>query len=148
MESSASLINVLFGTRYGIYILNLCYSYNVFTFRDIIHANMPLTTENTFKGIPTFPNTVPTAPLLRISLAKLLAGDAEEQDRVWQACQDLGFFYLDMRTDNDAHDLGLLKGNAILDDADQLFKTGEGFFDLPVEEKQQYDFSERNSYFG
>ena len=109
---------------------------------------MPLITEDTFKGIPPFPNTVFTAPLLRVSLEKLLAGDAEEQDRVWQACQDLGFFYLDMRVSDDTHDSGLLNGNAILADADQLFKTGEGFFDLPVEEKKQYDFTERNSYFG
>ncbi|KAF2104102.1 Clavaminate synthase-like protein [Rhizodiscina lignyota] len=109
---------------------------------------MPLIIDEDFKGIPPFPNTVSTAPLLRISLAKLLSGDAEEQDRVWKACCGLGFFYLDMRMNEDISDAGLLDGNALLDDADQLFKTGEGFFELPLEEKRKYDFSSQNSYFG
>ena len=111
---------------------------------------MPHSTEDSgdFKGLLPFPNTVPTAPLLRISLAKLLSGDAAEQDRVWKACRDLGFFYLDMRTNEQIPDAGLLDGNAILDDADQLFQVGEGLFDLPLEEKQKFDHSKRNSYFG
>lgn len=37
------------------------------------------------------------APLLRISSYKLLIGEQAEIDRLWRACCDLGFFYLDLR---------------------------------------------------
>ncbi|KAL4947339.1 hypothetical protein BDW69DRAFT_178609 [Aspergillus filifer] len=36
----------------------------------------------------------------------------------------------------------------ILDDADDLFEIGAGLFELPLEEKQKYDFSSQKSYFG
>lgn len=50
-----------------------------------------------FDDIPPFPDDVPTAPLLRISLKKLLLGDQQEVDRLWEACCKLGFLYLDLR---------------------------------------------------
>ncbi|KAF2431544.1 Clavaminate synthase-like protein [Tothia fuscella] len=53
--------------------------------------------EEKFPGIPPFPDSVHTAPLLRISLYKLLLQDPTEQDQLWRACCDLGFFYLDLR---------------------------------------------------
>jgi hypothetical protein len=119
---------------------------------------------DTFADIPPFPNTVPTAPLLRISLAKLLRGDAEEEDQLWKACCDLGFFYLDLRTadsestgrNGNGRDFeagigtGRVKvdGEGLLADAERLFKVGEEFFELPVEEKREYDFAQKGSYFG
>jgi hypothetical protein len=118
--------------------------------------------ESTFPDIPPFPLTVPTAPLLRISLAKLLSGDAAEEEQLWKACCDLGFFYLDLRTvENDSPEQnghvngngvkGNVKevdGNSLLADAEKLFKVGEEFFELPVEEKARYDYAARGSYFG
>lgn len=92
----------------------------------------------TFRDGPPFPNDVPTAPLLRLSLAKLLARDADEVNRFVRACEDLGFFYLDLSG----------PGDSLLADADQLFGVGAELFDLPVEEKQKYDFMHLNSYFG
>lgn len=56
-----------------------------------------------FEGLPPFPTNVPVAPLLRISLRKLLIGDQDEVNRLWKACCELGFFYLDMR---DGQNLG------------------------------------------
>jgi hypothetical protein len=123
---------------------------------------------------PPFPNTVPTAPLLRISLSKLLAHDAEEEERFWSACCNLGFFYLDLTSPEangaatnghtNGHSNGAVNGTkngvkngddkravdgeGLLKDADALFKVAEEFFDLPVEEKVKYDFSEQRSYFG
>ncbi|KAF2114107.1 putative oxidoreductase [Lophiotrema nucula] len=92
----------------------------------------------------SFPPTVPTAPLLRVSLQKLLDRDPEELDRCWKACCELGFFYLDLQnTSSQAID-----GKALLQDADQLFEVMKGFFDLSVEEKTQYDFADKGSYFG
>lgn len=91
-----------------------------------------------YDNAPPFPDDVPTAPLLRLSLAKLIDRDAEEINRFVRACEDLGFFYLDLSG----------PGDSICADADQLFKVGAELFDLPVEEKKQYDFSARKSYFG
>ena len=93
-----------------------------------------------FTTSPPFPNDVPTAPLLRLSLLKLLKNDALESTRFFQACKDLGFFYLDLR--------GTLVGDSILNDADRLFDIGEQLFELDLEEKQKYDFSAQQSYYG
>ena len=100
----------------------------------------------TFKNIPSFPDDVPTAPLLRISLQKLLDSNSEELRRLWSACTELGFFYLDLR--NVKSDNGTLDGNAYVQEADRLFDVSEEFFSLPVDEKSKYDFKDQGSYFG
>ncbi|PSN59962.1 Clavaminate synthase-like protein [Corynespora cassiicola Philippines] len=105
----------------------------------------PSPSPDPFDGLPPFPDNVPTAPLVRISLEKLLHHDAEEEERCWQACCDLGFFYLDLRTSGPS--LGV-NGEQLLDEADQLFNVMKSFFDLPAAEKQQYDFTSKGSYFG
>jgi isopenicillin N synthase-like dioxygenase len=87
---------------------------------------------------PPFPDDVPTAPLLRLSLHKLLKRDDAEVERFNRACEDLGFFYLDLEGD----------GDSLLRDANQLFDVAEAFCDLPLEEKEEYDFSSKKSYFG
>lgn len=92
----------------------------------------------TFKDLPSFPTDVPTAPLLRLSLAKLLAKDPTEVERCVRACEDVGFFYLDLRG----------AGDDILRDADELFGVNAELFELPLEEKKKYDFMHKNSYFG
>jgi len=93
-----------------------------------------------FSDLPTFPDSVSTAPLVRISLDKLLQHDSAEEGRCWKACCDLGFFYLDLRQNDD--------GEALLDHADRLFEVMKGFFELPVEEKTCFDFADQGSYFG
>lgn len=93
-----------------------------------------------YPGLPPFPKDVPTAPLLRLSLKRLLAHDNEEINRLIDACEDIGFFYLDLQ------DAGF--SSSILDDADKLFNISKQFYDLPLEEKKKYDFSAQNSYFG
>ena len=90
--------------------------------------------------LPPFPNNVPTAPLIRISLQKLLSNDVGESERFFTACEELGFFYLDLQNTHE--------GTSILNDADALFDLGEQFFDLDLEEKRSYDFSGQNSYVG
>ncbi|KAL9622567.1 MAG: hypothetical protein Q9160_003064 [Pyrenula sp. 1 TL-2023] len=87
---------------------------------------------------PPFPDSVRTAPLLRLSLSKLQSRDRDETDRFLGACKELGFFYLD------------LKGSAddFLVDADALFAVGESLFSLELAEKQKYDLASEGSYFG
>lgn len=89
---------------------------------------------------PPFPDDVPTAPLLPISFQKLLNDDQGESRRFFEACKDLGFFYLDLR--------GTSRGQSIVEDADSLFNVGEQLLSLPLEEKKRYDFSGQKSYFG
>jgi len=91
-------------------------------------------------GLPPFPKAVPTLPLLQISLKKLLGHDYEEIKRLIDACEDNGFFYLDVQ-DAGSH-------SSILDDVDKLFTIGEEFFALSFEEKKKYDFSATTPYFG
>ena len=93
-----------------------------------------------FPDIPPFPASVPTAPLLRISLSKLQSNDAKESARFLQACKDLGFFYLDLR---DAPE-----GQVILGELDSLFDVGKRLFDLELAQKQKYDMSGQGSYYG
>ena len=50
-----------------------------------------------FQDLPPFPADVPTVPLLRISLRRLVNGEPAELDRLWKACCEIGFFYLDLR---------------------------------------------------
>ena len=92
------------------------------------------------KNLPPFPTTVPTAPLLQISLAKLLRHDEPEIQRCVRACEELGFFYLDLSSCD--------TGSSILQCADSLFGVGEELLTLPLEEKRRYDFSGEGSYFG
>lgn len=94
--------------------------------------------DTTASTTPPFPDDVPTAPLLRLSLHKLLKRDEAEVERFNRACEDLGFFYLDLEAD----------GDSLLRDANQLFNVAEALCDLPVKEKEKYDFSSQKSYFG
>jgi isopenicillin N synthase-like dioxygenase len=84
-----------------------------------------------FPDLPPFPNDIPTTPLLRLSLAKLLKHEEGEYQRFCTACEEIGFFYLDLRELED--------GQSILSDADQLFKLSEDLFALAIEEKKKYD---------
>ncbi|OQD81453.1 hypothetical protein PENANT_c027G06759 [Penicillium antarcticum] len=95
---------------------------------------------NNFPNIPPFPDDIATAPLLRLSLGKLIAGDPSEYANLFQASSDIGFFYLDL-SDSE-------QGSSLLGDADTLFKLGERLFELSLDEKKKYDFSRQNSYFG
>ena len=102
-----------------------------------------------FSDLPPFPDNVPTAPLLRISLKKLLDQDASEIDQVWKASRELGFYYLDLRDAiSTSASSPSINGPALLQDVNALFSLGEQLFALPVSEKQRYDFMDQGSYYG
>lgn len=98
------------------------------------------TSHNVGSRIPPFPDDIRTAPLLTISLAKLLASNKEEHGRLFAASRSLGFFYLDMRE--------CAEGKTLLSRADSIFSLMNEFFKLPMEEKRRYDLSKKRSYFG
>lgn len=93
-----------------------------------------------YPHLPPFPTDVQTAALLRISLKKLLENDPVERDRLYQACVEIGFFYLYLGDSDD--------GKTLLDKAETLFGIQKQFFDLSTEEKQKYDFSGIGSVLG
>jgi hypothetical protein len=99
--------------------------------------------------IPSFPDNVPTAPLLRISLSKLLARDEDEEQRLWRAACELGFFYLDLRKSSESNSVqGTVDGDAMLEEVEGLFDLGRGVLGLDEGEKKKFDYAATGSYFG
>lgn len=94
---------------------------------------------DSFQDIQPFPDDIATAPLLRISLPLLRNSPAESQ-RLFQACKDLGFFYLDLRDDS--------VGESVLGEADRLFDLSKELFGLGREKLNKFDYSEQGSYYG
>ncbi|KAF3490786.1 uncharacterized protein GIQ15_00303 [Arthroderma uncinatum] len=76
----------------------------------------------------------------RLSLASLLADDPAEANRLLLACQDLGGFYLDLRSTE--------LGERVMADADRLFRLGGDIFDLTEPEKREYDMAKFGGYYG
>lgn len=93
----------------------------------------------TFPHLTPFPEEITIAPLLRLSLSKLRK-DSAESDRLFSASKDLGFFYLDLSGDKE--------GEALLEEADELFELGPKLYNLGREELQQYDYKALGSYMG
>ncbi len=87
-----------------------------------------------------FPDDVPTAPLITLSLRKLIAGSKAEHAQLFFAAKSLGFFYLDMR--------GCPEGERLLREADSMFAFMKQLLALPDAEKMKYDFAAQQSYFG
>ena len=125
------------------------------------HVNGSNEQDLLFHDLPPFPGDVSAAPLLRLNLKKLVENDSAEIERLWRASCDVGFFYLDLRgaveenKRDSAHDLdgeattdSKIDGEALLHDADALFKLAPDVFALPVSEKDKYDYKDKGSYFG
>jgi isopenicillin N synthase-like dioxygenase len=89
-----------------------------------------MTVTTSHASLPPFDDSLETAPLVSISLAKLEAGDAAQELAYFRACCELGFFYLDM--------LGSKLGEAIVNDSEKLNAVQTEFFNLPSEEKDAY----------
>jgi hypothetical protein len=95
-----------------------------------------------FPGLPPFPSDIPTAPLLRLSLARLRT-EQDESDALFKAAKELGFFYFDMRGDQ--------LGEALLDESEKLFGVERELYSMDEEELMKHDYSHIEpwrSYFG
>jgi hypothetical protein len=92
-------------------------------------------------ALPPFPEDVPIAPLVTISLCKIAESTFSiEHERLFSAAKSLGFFYLDVR--------GTPEGEHLLQQVDDMFNIMDEFFSLPIDEKAKYDFAAKKSYFG
>lgn len=76
----------------------------------------------------TMERSMDTAHLETLSFAKLARNDTTELDRLLHACQQQGFFYLDLA------DSSASQG---LDDRRQALSLTQGWFDRPTEEKMK-----------
>lgn len=90
--------------------------------------------------LPPFPSDVPTAPIARISLSKLLANDASESASALEACRTHGFFYLGL------HSTPL--GESLIQESEKLLQLSQRAFDLPLEEKTKHALIKGVSLFG
>jgi isopenicillin N synthase-like dioxygenase len=95
---------------------------------------------NSIGDLPPFPDDVPTAPIARITLSKILKGDPDEAASALEACRTFGFFYLDLSSTPLGEDL--------LDEAEDLLQLSYKAFDHPNEEKDQYELIKGVSLFG
>jgi isopenicillin N synthase-like dioxygenase len=92
-------------------------------------------------ALPPFPDDIPVAPLVTISLRELEKSiSTAEHEHLFSAAKSLGFFYLDLQ--------GTTEGEKLLKQADALFDLMNDFFSLPVEEKTKFDFAAKKIYFG
>lgn len=99
------------------------------THRLVSPFTMPTSTR--MPSVP-FPDDIPTAPLRVIDYASLLAHDPVESKKLYQCAVDLGFFYLENH--------GL--------DYEPLKDIMEEVFELPEEEKANYDVALTDTTFG
>ncbi|KAI1074299.1 Clavaminate synthase-like protein [Whalleya microplaca] len=109
----------------------------------IVQAPLIITTmasEKLFRDLPTFPDDVPVMPMSTISLANLRSGDIDTAQRVLDACQELGFFLLDLRGDQ--------LGEIMMDEVDQLFDVGKNMMNMSDDIKQQYLHDIPRSFLG
>ncbi|KZF23842.1 oxidoreductase [Xylona heveae TC161] len=87
-----------------------------------------------------FPDDVPIIELKTISLAKLLEKDQTETQRMFEICQDPGFFYLDL-TDHP-------EGLQMLRDVVSCCRLGQSIFpNKSMEEKKSFKTRERIGVF-
>ena len=75
-----------------------------------------------------------------ISLKKLNAGDASTTRNILHACQQLGFFLLDLHGDE--------IGEIVVDEVDDLFRAGEDIMNLPDEVKERFQHNVPKSFLG
>ncbi|KAI9805949.1 MAG: hypothetical protein M1825_000563 [Sarcosagium campestre] len=80
--------------------------------------------------VTELPSDVVVASLATISLERLRAGDQNEAKKLFEACKNSGFFYLDLQTSND---------NGILKTINDMFALDKDLYDLDDEEKIKYD---------
>ena len=89
---------------------------------------------------PSFPTDVPTAPLKRLSIAKLVTGDLKESKALFDSCTSSGFFLLDLQD----HDFGV----ELLKTVDPIFAVAEDLFELDLSEKDAYSYQAGEAILG
>ena len=93
-----------------------------------------------FDRYPPFPNEIPVIDLECLNLTKLLADDAAESAKLFQAAQDTGFFLINLQ--------GCEEGESMLRHAEKAFDLSRQIHDLEYEELKKYAFKPPASLYG
>lgn len=99
-----------------------------------------MASQKLFEDVPPFPEDVATMPMRTIPLADLRSGAQNTAQEVLLACQDLGFFLLDLQGDE--------LGDKMIGEVDELFGVGKDIMSLPDEVKQEYLHDIPRSFLG
>jgi isopenicillin N synthase-like dioxygenase len=99
-----------------------------------------MASQRLFDSNPPFPDDVPVAPMCTISLAQLRAADSSAAIDVLHACQELGFFLLDLHQDP--------LGEEVIVEVDTLFAASKDIMNLPQEVKDQFQHDPPKSFLG
>ena len=97
-------------------------------------------TKEYFEKYPPFPSDVPVVDLKCLSFTKLLANDASESEKLFQASQETGFFLIDLK--------GSEKGEAMLKHAKTAFDFNEQIHQIEKDEMAKYAFKPPTNLFG
>ncbi|ROW11900.1 hypothetical protein VPNG_04905 [Cytospora leucostoma] len=99
-----------------------------------------MASQKLFQAIPPFPDDLPTASMRTISLQSLKSGDEAAAASLMAACQELGFFLLDLDGDS--------LGNELINNIDQMFLAGKEIMNLPSGVKAHYLNDAPKSFLG
>lgn len=97
-------------------------------------------TNRYFEKYPPFPSDVPVVDLKCLSFTKLLANDASESGKLFQASQETGFFLIDLK--------GSEEGEAMLKHAETAFDFNEQIHQIEKDELVKYAFKPPANLFG
>ncbi|OJJ73137.1 hypothetical protein ASPBRDRAFT_148424 [Aspergillus brasiliensis CBS 101740] len=89
-------------------------------------------TSKYFDRFPPFPADLPVLPLEKISLEALKDSKKDEAERLFEACQKMGFFLLDLK--------GSTQGTALLQDAEGMFELTTQLSTLGHETLKSYTY--------
>lgn len=90
-------------------------------------------TEEIFAQAPPFPNNVPIAEVPVISYKSLQENSPSESEKLFNASREHGIFLLNLRDSEE--------GEALLKDAESMFKISNAVFDLEQSELIKYAFN-------
>ncbi|KAL8668765.1 MAG: hypothetical protein Q9168_006623, partial [Polycauliona sp. 1 TL-2023] len=97
-------------------------------------------TERYFRKYPPFSSNVPVIDLACLSYTQLLANDEAESLKMFEACQNTGFFLINLA--------GSEEGDLMLKHAETAFDLNEQIHDLQMDELRQYPFKPPGSLYG
>lgn len=99
-----------------------------------------MASEELFKDVPAFPNDIPTASMTTIRLESLRIGEKATAENIHEACQQLGFFLLDLRGDD--------TGKALIKEIDHIFSLCRDLMNSSQEVKEKYQHDIPKTFLG
>ena len=87
-----------------------------------------------------FPEGFRTADLETLSLRQIMELNPRECKRLFDACRQFGFFYLNLE--------GTELSSELMNIVFKLFALSQDVFDLPAKEKKEYDLKDKGLFFG